>query len=67
MIHTKRFLDKVSLQESKKSRDVVMPIDEARGLRDEIAKFLSDFYDTTKDDDRKEEIINLEIKGKAFK
>lgn len=67
MIHIKRFLDKVSLQESKKSRDVVIPIDEARGLRDEIAKFLSDFYDSVTDEDRKEEIINLEIKGKAFK
>jgi len=65
MVHVKRFLDKVSIQESKKSKDVVLPIDEARGLRDEIAKLLSDVYVDLKD--KPEEVISLEIRGRGFK
>jgi hypothetical protein len=38
MIHIKRFIDKVSMTESKHGKDFVMPIIEARGLRDELAK-----------------------------
>jgi len=34
MIQIKRFVDKVSLVESKQGKDVVLPISEARGLRD---------------------------------
>jgi len=65
MVHVKRYLDKVSIQESKKSKDVVLPIDEARGLRDEIAKLLSDLYVDSKE--KPEEVINLEIRGRGFK
>lgn len=65
MVHIKRFLDKISIQESKKSKDVVLPIDEARGLRDEIAKLLSDIVD--KAEDKKDEVIDIEIRGRGFK
>jgi hypothetical protein len=40
MIHIKRFIDKMSLVESKQSKDVVLPISDARGLRDEVTKLL---------------------------
>ena len=36
MIHIKRFIDRVSVVESKHGKDFVMPIIEARGLRDEL-------------------------------
>ena len=44
MIHIKKFIDKVSLIESKQGKDVVMPISDARGLRDELAKILVDNF-----------------------
>jgi len=66
MVHIKRFLDKVSLQESKKSKDVVIPIDEARGLRDEVAKLIADLYQTS-EIKKTEEVVNIEIKGRDFK
>lgn len=65
MIHIKRFLDKMTVADSKKTKDIVIPIDEARGLRDEVASLLSDLYSQTKN--KSEEIIELEVKGKGFK
>lgn len=65
MIQIKRFLDKMSVAESKKTRDIVIPIDDARGLRDEIAKLLSDLYEREKN--KPEPIIELQVKGGSFK
>lgn len=66
MIHIKKFVDKVSMQEGKKHKDVVIPIEEARGLRDEISKLLADLNDH-KDKRIKEEVIKIEVKGGSFK
>ena len=65
MIHLKRFLDKMSVADSKRTKDIVIPIEEARGLRDEIASLLSDLYQQQKI--KPEETIELQIKGKSFK
>lgn len=65
MMHIKRFLDKVTIAESKKIKDIVMPMDEARGLRDDVAKLLSDLYALEKS--KPEPVINLELKGGSFK
>lgn len=65
MIHVKRFLDKMTLADSKKTKDIVIPIDEARGLRDEIASLLSDLY--TQNKNKPDEVIDVQIKGKSFK
>jgi hypothetical protein len=69
MIHIKRFIDKMALMESKQSRDIVLPAADARGLRDEISKLLSDLYElsNTKTDDKSNEVIQIEIKGGSFK
>ena len=45
MIHIKRFIDKVSIMEAKQGKDVVIPISEARGLRDEVSKLITDNYE----------------------
>ena len=45
MIHIKKFIDKISAMESKQNKDVVIPMQEARGLRDEVAKLLADLYE----------------------
>lgn len=65
MIHIKRFVDKITLVESKR-KDVILPIDEAKGLRDEIVKLLSDLHEVNSKKD-KEEIIKVEITGGKFK
>lgn len=65
MIHIRRFLDKMSVADSKKSKDIVIPIDDARGLRDEIAKLLSELYEREKD--KPEPILEVQVKGGSFK
>lgn len=67
MIHTKQFIERVSLQESKNSRNVVITIDDARGLRDEIVKLMADYYKLTNTENNKEEVIKVEITGGGFK
>jgi hypothetical protein len=54
--------------ESKKGKDFVMPIIEARGLRDELAKILADHYQMNSDKKPSEEpVLKVEIKGGSFK
>ena len=67
MIQIKRFIEKVSLVESKHSKDVVIPISEARILRDELASILVDFYNKSNERKDAPEDIKIEIKGGKFK
>jgi hypothetical protein len=67
MIQIKRFIEKVSLMESKHSKDVVIPISEARILRDELASILVDFYNKSNEKKDVPEDIKIEIKGGKFK
>lgn len=67
MIHIKRFIDKISAMESKQNKDVVIPMQEARGLRDELAKLLADLYQTNLEQEKKEDVIKVEITGGSFK
>jgi len=68
MLHIKRFIDKVSTVESKQAKDFVMPINDARGLRDELAKMLADHYQSNNEKKPVEEpVIKVEIKGGSFK
>ena len=70
MINIKRFIDKISLMESKQNKDVVLPMSEARGLRDELAKLLLDLHQlsstSTKEKDDNN-VIKVEITGGKFK
>lgn len=65
MIIIKRFIDKVSVSESKNGSNVILPIEEARLLRDEIAKLLSDNYDllNNKQESIDNKVIQVEING----
>ncbi len=68
MIYVKRFIDKVSMVESRQGKDFVMPIIEARGLRDELAKILVELHQTNNEKKLEPEpVIKLEIKGGGFK
>ena len=65
MIHIKKFIDKVSMQEGRRSKDIVLPIEEARGLRDEVSKLLADINDMKAKS--KDEVVKVEITGGKFK
>jgi hypothetical protein len=66
MIHIKRFIDKVSYIENKQGKDVVIPVAEARGLRDELAKLLVDRYANTEEKKNIPDVIEVEIIGGKF-
>lgn len=66
MIHIKRFIDKVSIMESKQGKDVIIPIIEARGLRDEIAKLLVDNNELLQNKVAVEPVFQVEINGGRF-
>lgn len=67
MIYIKKFIDKVSLVETRQGKDVVIPMVDARGLRDELAKLLVDKYEESKDTLKEEQLIQVEMKGGTFK
>jgi hypothetical protein len=66
MIHIKRFVDKVTLIEGKQGRDVVIPIGEARGLRDELTKLLADNYELLQNKTLVEPVFQVEMNGGRF-
>jgi hypothetical protein len=66
MIHIKRFIDKVSIMETKQGKDVVIPIGEARGLRDELSKLLVDNYELLQNKVTIEPVFQVEINGGRF-
>jgi hypothetical protein len=66
MIHIKRFIDKVSIMETKQGKDVVIPIGEARGLRDELSKLLVDNYELLQTKVSVEPVFQVEINGGKF-
>ena len=66
MIHIKRFVDKITLIEGKQGRDVVIPISEARGLRDELTKLLADNYELLQNKTTVEPVFQVEMNGGRF-
>jgi hypothetical protein len=68
MLQIKRFIDKVAVAESKQTKDLVLPMADARGLRDEISKLLSDLYEMSQGQNKSKEseIIQIEIVGNSF-
>jgi hypothetical protein len=65
MLHIKKFMDKMSVVESKMNKDVVLPIVDARGLRDDITRLLADLHELSSNTDKKE-VIDIQIKGGGF-
>jgi hypothetical protein len=69
MLHIRRFIDKMSVADSKQTKDLVLPMLDARGLRDDITKLLSDLHELTVNKNKEDEnaVVQVEIKGGAFK
>jgi hypothetical protein len=65
MIQIKRFIDKVATIESRQGKDVVIPLSDARGLRDELAKLLIDQYEMKKN--APEEVVQIQVTGGKFR
>ena len=65
MIIIKRFIEKVSAQESKHGTSVVIPIDEARLLRDSLVKLMADNYELLNNKQKSvdDTVIQVEING----
>ena len=63
MIHIKKFIDKIALIEARQGRDVVLPLADARALRDEITKLLLDQKELTP----QQETVEVVMRGGSFK
>ncbi len=61
MVTIKKFIDRVSAMDSKQGRDVVIPAQEARLLRDEIVKLLADKI--TENINKQPETIDVQVSG----
>ena len=67
MLHIKKFIDKMSATEGKQAKDIVLPIGEARGLRDDISRLLADLHELSKEKEKDEEVSSVTVKGGGFK
>lgn len=67
MIHIKNFMTKMSAMESRMAKDLVLPISDARGLRDDIIKLLADLHESNNAKQADTEVLQIEIKGGTFK
>lgn len=65
MLYIRRFFDRLTAIEGRQSKDLVIPVAEARGLRDDISKLLLEQKE--KDLAKKQEIIDIQVKGGSFK
>ena len=63
MLQIKRFIDKVSVMESRQGQDVVIPISEARILRDELSKLIIDNYELLQNKVVAEPVLQVELNG----
>jgi len=66
MMHINRFMDRIAVAESKQNKDLVIPMPDARGLRDDIARLLLDLHELSRNKNQNE-VIQVEIKGGSFK
>lgn len=66
MIHIRKFIDKMAAMESKQVKDVVIPMIDARGLRDDITRLLATLQEQGAEK-KGDEVIKVEITGGSFK
>jgi hypothetical protein len=61
MSQIKKFIDRVANSELRQSRELIMPMSEAKELRDEIAKLLIDTKES-----KTEPVIEVVMKGSKW-
>lgn len=62
MNNIKKFIDRISYLENRGSKDLVIPMSDARLIRDELFKLLLDINNI----ETKEEIVKIEVNGGKF-
>lgn len=62
MSQIKKFIDKIATMEGRQAREVVLPMHDAKELRDEITKLLLDQRNTSKP----EEVIDVVLNGSKW-
>jgi hypothetical protein len=65
MINIKRFVDRIASLEGRQAKDLILPLSEAKLLRDEITRLLvenKELSNTTK----KEEVIEVKLVGNKW-
>ena len=62
MNQIKKFIDRIAMAEARNTREVIMPLNEAKELRDELTKVLLDQRDKKPD-----EVIEVVMRGGTFK
>jgi hypothetical protein len=67
MLHIRKFMDKMTVVESRMNKDVVLPINDARGLRDDITKLLADLHELAQEQNKEPNVVQVQIKGGSFK
>jgi hypothetical protein len=67
MIAIKNFIEKVSYSDGKRGKvDYIMSMNDARMLRDEMAKLLADYYAVVSAKQASDDVIKVEINGGKF-
>ena len=66
MIQIKRFIEKIASIDSRQGKDVVLPIADARALRDEITNLLIDQRENATTTVQNSELIEVVMKGGSF-
>jgi hypothetical protein len=66
MVNIKRFIDRVAVMDAKAGRDVVIPVAEARALRDEIAKLLADKLEEQAQRPPQQEVVEVVMNGGSW-
>lgn len=61
----KKFIDKIATLEGRGSREVILPMIDAKELRDEISKLLID--QRTTQSPKTDEVFTIEMRGGSFK
>jgi hypothetical protein len=63
MSQIKKFIDKIAYLEVRQSRELIMPLADAKELRDELLKILLDQRDNKSND---AEVIEVVMRGNKF-
>jgi hypothetical protein len=67
MINIKKFIDKIAIADGTQGKTIVLPISEARGLRDELTKLMSDNYELLSGKSKTEPAVtHIELLGGRF-
>jgi cytochrome c551/c552 len=63
MNQIKKFIDRISQAEARNTREVIMPLNEAKELRDELTKVLLDQRNSKPE----EEVIEVVMRGGSYR